>query len=289
MRLSRLCLVGALALAATACDDDNGTAPEMGPIAGLRFVNAVPDTSGQDMRIIDRTWDAFLGVNFRNAYPGAAYLAVPAGARDLRVFLSASSGGGRDPNAVSTVMADLPGQSLTEGSNYTLLHLGFRRGGTPAAEVRLIADDYGAAPGAGSFKIRIFHVAATSPAIGAVDVYARASSADPLPTTPLVSNLAFGASSDYIELPVGTLDLAVTAAGSTTVLFSGTAPAGAPPTTVASGIAGSTAEGSVLTVFLMPGAVPGSEAQTLDASSNCTNCSPALLYLADRRPPILDE
>ncbi|WP_051534432.1 DUF4397 domain-containing protein [Deefgea rivuli] len=82
-------------------------------------------------------------------------------------------------------------------------------------------------PAAGNARLRVVHAAATAPA---VDVYVTAPSADLAMTTATLSNVAFKAFSDGLEVPAADYRVRVTAAGSKTVVFdSGTlaVPAGA--------------------------------------------------------------
>ncbi|MDQ3696612.1 MAG: DUF4397 domain-containing protein [Gemmatimonadota bacterium] len=264
MHLSRFLLVGALALAVGACDDDAGTAPEMGPLAALRFVNAVPDTVTQDLRLVDVTWDAFLNVAFGASYPATAYFPVPAGSQRIKVFVSGAVSS--DPTIVSRVFVDTV-LSLQEGSNYSMVHVG--RATTGPGRQAIVTEDVFDAPPAGQFAVRVVHVAAST---GAVDLYARPSGTAPL-GTPIATNVAYLSATPYVVLDTGAVNLAVTATGLATVAANSTAPVGAVATTTASGIGGSRIEGSVLTAYIIPGATP--------------TTAPTILWIVDRRPPIL--
>ena len=55
MRLSRLTLLAVpAALALAACNSDDVTAETRPPLAGVRYINAVPDTSRLDFRMVDQ-------------------------------------------------------------------------------------------------------------------------------------------------------------------------------------------------------------------------------------------
>jgi hypothetical protein len=65
-------------------------------------------------------------------------------------------------------------------------------------------------PSAGSAKVRVLHSAASAPA---VDVYVTAPDAGIANASPVLSNVPFKAMSDYLTVPSGTYDVAVTVAG----------------------------------------------------------------------------
>src|SRR5688500_13543421 len=139
MRLHTAVALGAVALAALACGDE-GTGPDQVPLAGMRVINAVADTMGQDIRFVDVAWNAYLGVAFRSTNPGAGYAPIPAGDRHIKVFLS--PGSDRSPGVVSTVFADTV-VTFEEGKDYTFFHVGFARpGSTPARSVFVTEDAY---------------------------------------------------------------------------------------------------------------------------------------------------
>ena len=68
-----------LALAASAllaaCRGEGGTAilADNGPVGFVRFVNAIPDSGGQDWRFVDQVEGspATYNLSFRGVYPGA--------------------------------------------------------------------------------------------------------------------------------------------------------------------------------------------------------------------------
>ena len=271
MKIFTVVALGAVALASLACGDD-ATGPEQVPLAGMRVINAVADTMGQDIRFVDVAWNAYLGVSFRSTNPGAGYAPIPAGDRQIKVFLS--PGTDRSPGVVSTVLADTV-VTFEEGKDYTFFHVGFARAGaTPARRVIVTEDNYPVPP-AGSIAVRFVNAGA---GLGTVDVYRRASSTGDLTTT-LVTDVPFMGVSDYITLPVGQLNLAAVTDGTVTVIANADAPDGAVATRVASGIGGDMFEGSVLTAILVPRSVSGSMASSFT--------TPGIIWIVDRRPPIL--
>ena len=264
--------LGAVALAALACGDDDGTGPAQVPLAGMRVINAVADTMGQDIRFVDVAWNAYLGVAFRSTNPGAGYAPIPAGERHIKVFLS--PGSDRSPGVVSTVLADTV-VNFEEGKEYTFFHVGFARAGANPGRRVIVTEDNYPTPPAGNIAVRFVNAGA---GLGTVDVFRRASSTGALTTT-LATDIPFMGVSDYITLPVGQLNVAAVTDGTVTVLANADAPDGAAATRVASGIGGDLFEGSVLTAILVPRSVSGSTAASFT--------TPGIIWIVDRRPPIL--
>jgi phage baseplate assembly protein gpV len=69
-------------------------------------------------------------------------------------------------------------------------------------------------PAAGQARLRVFHGAPSAPS---VDVYVTAPGANIASATPVLSNVPFGAVSDYLTVPAGSYDVKVTVAGTKTV------------------------------------------------------------------------
>ena len=185
----------ALALLATfavaACSDDDPAAPAA--TAQLRVVHASPDAPNVDV-LVDGV-AALSNVPFEAA---SDYLAVPAGARNLRVRAAGTS----------TVVID-ESATVTAGSAYTVLATG-----RVASIAPLVLEDDLASPAAGNIKLRLVHAAPTA---GNVDIYVTAPAADIGGASPTLSNVAFGVASDYLEVPAGTYRVRVTPAGTKTV------------------------------------------------------------------------
>jgi len=112
-----------------------------------------------------------------------------------------------------------------------------------------------------------------------------ATTADSLPDTPNVSNLAFGAAAAYASfgrdsVAADTARVVFTATGTKTpILATVVAPAGDPGSATAAPIAGSRVAGSVMSALLVPRSVAGSTAPQTAAFT-----TPTVLYLVDRRP-----
>lgn len=259
--------------------------------AAVHWVNAVPDTGQQDMRVVDVPSNAGLyDANFRGSTQ--YYQAIQSGARTIRIFNSSEN-----PAIAQQILqeATIP---FTEDSGYTLIHAGFARtGGVPARRLMVVTDNP-AAPAAGQVGLRFIHAGA---GIGAVDFNVTRHATDTLPDVPLGGNLAFGSAGIYNGLKADsmrvfhprtgvdsivfydTLRVVVTAAGTKTpVLLTSVIPRGQPNTInqVVQPIAGPNIPGTVQTVLLVPPSVAGSAAPQGGAFT-----SPATVIFVDRRPP----
>lgn len=192
MRTHILTLASLLVVAvAAACSDDNGTNPT--PDARLRVVHASADAPNVDVLVdgdvvlTDVPFEAF-----------SAYLAVPAGARNIQV---------RATGTTTTVINVTP--TLVAGTDYTVLAVG------PLASIEpLLLTDDNAAPAAGSVKVRLVHA---SPAAGLVDIYVTAPGADISGVAPSLANVPFKAASPYVPVLAGDYQVRITAAGTKTV------------------------------------------------------------------------
>ena len=185
----------ALALLATfalaACDDDDPAAPAA--TAQLRVVHASPDAPNVDVLVDDAA--ALTDVPFKAA---SDYLDLPAGARNVKVRATGTSTVVIDQNA-----------TVTAGRTYTVLATG-----RLASIAPLVLEDDLTNPAAGNVKLRLVHA---SPTAGNVDIYVTAPAADLATAAPTLSNVAFLAASDYLEVPAGTYRVRITPVGTKTV------------------------------------------------------------------------
>jgi hypothetical protein len=281
----RFLAVSALAVASLSCTKEATFNQPLPPLAGIHWVNAVPDTGEQDIRIVDIVSNAGLfNATFRAS--NMFYQPIEAGTRTVRVFNSSD-----DPAIASQVIGE-SSVSLTASNNYTVIHAGFARtGGVPARAV-VVIPDAATAPAAGQIALRVINAAA-GVAGGSVDVWfvrrpVVAAGPDSLPDTPHAAGVGFGTASAYTpfgrdSVAADSFRVVITAAGTKApILATLKAPAGAaagtnPPSDA---IAGSRIGGSVMTAVFLPPSVAGSQAPQTAAFT-----TPAALYLVDRRPP----
>ena len=270
MKLSKIVLLGAAAAAAGGCgkSGDLGVV-NPGPMAMVRFINAVPDTGAVNFRFVDKLENlpTFLAVPFRGG--SGLYQGVQPGSRHIRVFPLDTTIAGASTRIVDTTT------SLDVSRRYTILHAGSARAptGDPTADRLVFIQDTIPTPAGDSIAVRVIHAAVGT---GPVDVYVGATGTNPV-TTPVYvfRNVAYLGRTPYVSLPVrraGAADslytFAVTDAGGTTALFSSTPnEPGTPASGSVSAQAGVRIRGSVLTAVVFPGATPGSRAAT---SSNTT-------------------
>ena len=277
--------VSAAALAFVACEKEATFSEPLPDYAGIHWVNAVPDTNQQDIRIIDIVSNAGLfDANFRGS--NMFYQPIEAGSRSVRIFLSST-----DPAIASQVLQNST-LNLTANSGYTFIHAGFARtGSTPARQAILIADAP-PSPAGNTVALRIIN-AGVGPAAGNVDIWfvkhpVNVATADSLPDARAAANVAFGAASAYVTLGTDTvtadsLRIIVTATGTKTPILSTgglngvKAPAGTAGTLTANPIPGTRVAGSVLTAVVVPPSVAGSQ-----GTQGFT--TPSAVYLVDRRP-----
>ena len=171
---NKLALGLALATSAlvAACGGDGSTAilANNGSVAFVRFINAIPDSGGQDWRFVDQVEGSptTFNLTFRGIFPGAAYQQAVVGTRHLRVFQSAFDQSYGDPtqaspDIVSTVFVDTS-FVLAEGHHYSLIAVGSLKAKTAKL---LITDDAFPDPG-GSVAVRVVNLGVAP----TIDVYA---------------------------------------------------------------------------------------------------------------------
>ena len=184
-------LLAATALAGCSDDDNTGPATE----AGVRVVHASPDAPDVDVLVDGAT--VLSDVPYLTA---SDYLGVAAGSRNLKVNAAGSTTSVIDANV-----------NLVDGADYTVI-----AGGLVSSIEPIVLEDDRTAPAAGSVRVRAVHGAPSAPA---VDIYITAPGADIAGMAPALANVAFGASSEYIEAPAGSYQVRITPAGSQTVVI----------------------------------------------------------------------
>jgi hypothetical protein len=186
-------LLAASAFTAACSDDDGNTGPE--DESRVRVVHASPDAPDVDVLVDDAV--VLSDVPYLTA---SEYLDVEAGTRNVKVNAAGT--------ATTVIDADV---DLADGADYTVIASGL------LAEIEpLVLEDDNAAPAAGNVKVRAIHGAPSAPA---VDVYVTAPGADITSAPPAVTNVLFGAVSDYLEVPAGSYQVRVTPTGTKTVVI----------------------------------------------------------------------
>jgi hypothetical protein len=276
MRHPRIILACVTVAALAGCKGDRTGHPTTAvtpPLAYVRYFNAVPDTLPLDFRPIDQLEfsQPFLAVPFRAIGLGN-YQGYQAGSRKIRVFPNST-----DLATTSSILVDTT-VSLTAGTYYSFLHVGYARAGQAPKQGIVILTDALPDPGTG-IAIRVVNVDAVE---GNVDVYATAAATDPLPTSPTFGNIAFKGVSAYVTRVPGPLVLHVFAAGTTSPeLITKTVSAGSAATvTGTTPVGGSTIAGSVITAIVYSKAVAGSSAAVPTGSS--ANTTPTIVSWIDK-------
>lgn len=283
----------AAAAAVLGCQKDATFTEPIPDYAAIHWLNAVPDTGQQDIRVIDIVSNAGLfDANYRGA--NMFYQPIESGARTVRIFNSSNV------DTIASQVLTTTTVNTTVGQGYTFIHAGFARtGGTPARTVLVIPDNP-AAPAGGSVGVRFINAAA---GLGNLDFNVTRKGSDTLPDLPLRGNIAFGTAATYANVPADsmrvfhprtgvdsivfydTLRVVVTAAGTKTpILFTTILPLGSPNTInqVVQPIAGGAIAGSVITTVAVPRSVAGSAAPQTAAF-----LVPAGIVFVDRRPTTL--
>jgi len=275
MQLATLCLVVG---GASACKPDEVISTENIPTAGLRFINAVPDTGaafGLDFRFVDMVEsNAHFRIGFRNnpqtsggvtGSTAAQYKNTRAGQRHFRIFLSDSS------QTVATVVIKDSTLNLEGGKLYTALLWGNARS-SGADRMRLtVIEENVADPGA-NVAVRVINTTGS-----AIDVRQYTSGGTP-PTAATWANVAPYSVSTYVTRAPGQVRYNVQPAGGGTALFADAlALIGAAASVDIEALPGTTIAGSAVTAWVFPPSVAGSRAAQFSTAG--------MTFTWDRRPP----
>lgn len=174
---------------------------------GLTFLASGCGSSSAQLRALEASPDEINGLNVivdNNTVFTAIALGAPTS------YTSESSGSHHlqvEPPGSTTPVIDET-ISLSGGTRYTFIPANFSSSLTPI----LLTDDT-TAPASGDVKIRVVHAGA---GIGNVDVFILAPGNSPIGATPAVTNLGFGAASNYPSLAAGSYEIFFNAAGGTT-------------------------------------------------------------------------
>lgn len=289
--LSVLCLAAGVG----ACRPDVVVETEDIPTAGVRFINAVPDTGSMDFRAVDIVENSsFYNVAFRTAPSSAGggffYKNARAGSRHYKVFRTPTA---TDPAATQlataqTVVVDTT-VTLDAGKLYTFILWGLSRtGGSPAMKLTILTDD---PPDPGNqVAIRVVNACVPSlcgaAATGVVDARAFTTAQTINAPAAVFTNVAPQTASAYTNVApcCSTAAAAYTfdfrpAGGVTTgaALAAGTGPIGLAEAIDADAIPGTNVGGSAVSAILFPRSLAGSQAASFT--------SPGIVFVWDRRPP----
>lgn len=305
-RISRFVVLGLAVGAVYACNNLDEVVPTANiPTAGVRFINAVPDTNRLDMRFVDRVENnAQFNVTFRNnpvtsggvtASTLISYKPAAAGSRHFKIFLSDTG------PAAATALKDTT-VTLTAGSNYTALLWGYARcaAATPpasctAATPAMKLDFFEETVPDPTTNVAIRVVNATGAAVE-VEHYTNGTASTGTPDAAWTSIGALTRSS-YITRGPGRVNLRFDTPGTNTrviatdplallgakasfsgdTLCSGTGPTAALPACDQQAIGGTLIAGSAVSAFVFPATVAGSKATNFG--------SVGASFAWDRRPP----
>lgn len=284
-RIFQLCTLGALAGAVSACAPDQVVKTPDTPTAGVRFINAVPDSGGAfgfDFRFVDITEsNAHFRIAFRNnpATSGSGASAIiasnqieykntQAGQRHFRIFMSDSL------TTVASVVVKDTTVNIEAGKLYTAILWGnMRAGSTPAMKLTWIEENV-PDPGA-NVALRVIN--ATGSPIDARQ-YVNGGTA---PANPTWANVPALGISSYVTVPPNQIRYNVQPAGGGTALFADQlALTGTAATVDIDAIPGTTVAGSALTMIVFPRSVAGTRTPQTAAFQ-----APLGSFMWDRRPP----
>jgi hypothetical protein len=265
MRLSRLVTLVIATVAFSACGSDGVTDPSLPPLAGVRFINGLADSSSVDVRMIDQIANSFQGIQGLAFRSGTEHQPVEAKARQIRVFPNSNV-----PAITSAFMVDTT-ITFAAGSRYTLL----LTRETPTHVHLIVINDDAPAAAAGQIALR-----AVNASTGAIDAYVVTGPTDAVAPPATAANIAAFGTSAYVSRAVGNAAVRVAPAGSATVAASAAGPvAGASPVGELPAAAVNNA-GTAFSVYYFPRSVAGTSApQTAPAFTN-----PAVIWFVDRVP-----
>jgi Domain of unknown function (DUF4397) len=269
-------LLSMVGLAVGACNRDATFTEPIPPNAAIHWVEAVPDTMPEDMRVVDIVSNAGL---YAAAFRGSNtfYQGIQAGSRQIRIFNHST-----DPVVAQQILVDTT-ISFAASDSITFIHMGFARIGSAPARQVVLFPDKARDPGASNVGFRAIHAGA---GLGNLDVFLIRRPQDTLALgTPVATNVAYGGVTSYTPVAADTgaqaLRVVVTATGTTTPIVANVLlPAGTVADTAShtNPVPGARIVGSVMTAVIVPRSVAGSQAPQAFTT-------PSAVVLVDRRPP----
>jgi hypothetical protein len=254
-------LLCATAGVVSACSPEEVIKTDDIPTAGVRFINAVPDTGAMDFRFVDLPENsAHWNIAFRNnpvttggvtASTLVQYKPTQAGQRRLRIFMN-----GTTAAVASTVVKDTV-VTLEAGKNYTALLWGSARGGAFPMRLSFYEEDV-ADPGT-QVALRVINATES-----AIDASYYPNTGTP-PGNAIATGLAPLTRSSYVLAAPARYRFNVRSAGtSSPVLMDALALPGEAATPAGAGpfdaVPGTNVAGSAVTAIVFPVAVAGSQA-----------------------------
>jgi len=264
MRLSRLATLVIATAAFSACGKDNVTDPGLPPLAGVRFINGLADSSSVDVRMIDQVNFSFEAIQNYAFRQGSEHQPVEAKARHIRVFPNSNL-----PAVTSAFMVDTT-ITFNANSQYTLL----LTRETPTHVHFIVINDDAPAVVAGQIALR-----AVNASTGAIDAYVVTAPTDAATPPATAANIAAFASSAYISRATGNAAVRVTTAGSGTVNASAAGPTAAAPLAGQLHAAAVNSAGTAFSVYYFPRSVAGTSAPQTAAFN-----VPAVIWFVDLVP-----
>jgi len=230
-----------------------GLAPNALPAAKVRVLHSAPDVPAVTVYV-----NGAAAIQSLAPLESTDYLDLPAGTYKVAVALAGQ------PESAAVLRTDL---TVQDGKRYTA----FATGLLASSSVKLGAfEDVWRAPFQRS-SIRVWH---NSPDAPAVDVLVNGQT--------VLSNVPYGATSQYLPLPAGSYDVRINVAGTTTSVFSGsvTLARGESYTAVAMGSV--TGKGAPFEVEVLRDATSGALLRVLHASPNV----PAVTVYVNGQPAV---
>jgi len=288
-RILLLTMLGGAVSVMSACSRDKTISTENIPTAGVRFINAVPDTGaafGLDFRFVDLAEsNSHFRITFRNTPTSSGgvtgstqiqYKNTRAGSRHFRIFLD---------DTIQTIAATVLKDStvtIEAGKLYTFLLMGRARStGADKMQLKVIEENV-ADPGQ-QVALRVINTTGSP-----IDVRQYPSTGT-LPAAATWASVPAYSVSNYVSAPTAQIRFNVQPAGGGTALFTdGLALIGNPNGTQVGGCTvgldcegapGTTVAGSAISAIVFPASVTGTKAPQGGAFAN-----PLLSFAWDRRP-----
>jgi len=264
MRFSSLVILGLGVSALAACSSDDVSTPSLPALGSVRFVNAVADTAGVDLRAVDQIeWSPDVSnLTFR---AGTFYQPIEAKARHVRLFPTSTN-----INIAQTVLLDT---TITVEANKRVTWLLTGSARNKASLKIVVMNDDATAPPSGQISVRVVNASS-----GAVNGYLVTNATDAIADPAAAANVGVLGQSAYVNRAAGNAALRVTDVGSTTVNATAAGPTAA-VITGANPAAGVNSAGTKFSVFYFPRSVAGS-----GAPQTAAFLVPAAVWLVDRNP-----